>query len=512
MSEKAKKFSQTLASSGAILFGGMVLQLGINFGSKLLIARTLGKVDYGGVSLGITMMTMLSVLTLVGTDTGIGRYLPRFEEQERRRGVLISAFQIVVPIALAVGIGIALLADPIATVVFSDSSLTPIIRIFGLGVPFMAFVKLTIGGIRGMEDSLPKVYLQNIAVPVSRFAFIAGALVLGLGTTGVAWAYAISYGIAALLGLYYLARHTPLLERVEPVRMHGELLAFSAPIMITATMNMILGNIDIFMLGVFSDGTGGIGIYNSVYPLAAMLTVVLTSFGFIFMPVISKLHSNDEHGEMRRMYQLVSKWVFLATVPVFLVVVLFPDIVIRNTFGAEYSAGAFTLSLLAVGFLAHAIAGPSGNTLTSVGKTKLIMYDNVAVAIVNVALNLVLIPRYSYVGAAVATTVGYLLMNTLYLTQLYRTVGIHPFRGTFFRTAAAAAIAAGVAYGGTSLLIDVTIVSLIGAFALFCAIYVAMILALGGIEEEELALVESFEDRFGIDLEGAKQVARRVAK
>ncbi|WP_227375263.1 flippase [Haladaptatus halobius] len=512
MTNKNNEFSKIIASSGVILFGGMILQLGINFGSKLLIARTLGKVDYGGVSLGITMMTMLSVLTLVGTDTGIGRYLPRFENQEQRRGILLSAFQIVIPFALAVGVGIAFFAGTIASVVFGDPSLSTIIRIFGIAVPFMSIVKLTIGSIRGMEDSFPKVYLQNVAVPVSRFTLIGGALVLGFGTTGVAWAYAGSYGIATLLGIYYLARHTPLLEHVKPERMHGELLVFSAPIMITATMNMILANIDIFMLGVFSDGTGGIGIYNSVYPIAAMLTVVLTSFGFTFMPVISKLHSNDEFSEMRRMYQLVSKWVFLTTVPIFLVVVLYPGIVIRNTFGAEYSAGAFTLSLLAIGFLAHVVAGPAGNTLTSVGKTKLIMYDNVTVATVNVVINLVLIPRYSYLGAAVATTVGYLLMNTLYLAQLYCIVGIHPFRGSLLRTAVAAVVAAGVVYGGASFLLDISLVSLVGAFALFCVVYVVMILVFGGIEEEELALVESFETRFDIDLEGAKRIARRVAR
>ncbi|MCO8246708.1 MULTISPECIES: flippase [unclassified Haladaptatus] len=513
MTEKVKKISQTLASSGAILFGGMILQLSINFGSKLLIARTFGKVDYGGVSLGITLMTMVTVLTLAGTDTGIGRYLPRFEDDGRRRGVLLSGFQIVLPFAFIAGCLIFLFSSTIAGTVFNDSNLSPIIRAFGFAVPFMAFVKLTIGSVRGLEDSLPKVYLQNIAVPVSRFGMIIGAILLGLGAVGIAWSYALSYGIAAMLCLYYLYRRTPLLADIKPVGMHKELLVFSAPIMITATMNMILSNIDIFMLGVFSSGTGDIGIYNSVYPIAAMLAVVLTSFGFIFMPIISKLHSNGDFTEMRRMYQVVSKWVFLATVPLFLVLVLYPDVVIRNTFGAEYSPGALTLALLSIGFLAHAVAGPAGNALTSIGKTKLIMVDNITVAMVNVALNLVLIPKYSYFGAAIATTAGYLMMNSLYLIQLYRTIGIHPFGRSLFRTTIAALVAAGIAYGGSWILLgDVTLVQLIGAFVLFCAIYLLLIVVLGGIEEEELALVEGFENRFGVNLTGAKQLARRVAK
>ncbi|WP_458187737.1 hypothetical protein [Haladaptatus sp. NG-WS-4] len=71
------------------------------------------------------------------------------------------------------------------------------------------------------------------------------------------------------------------------------------------------------------------------------------------------------------------------------------------------------------------------------------MYENVAT--VNVALNLVLIPRYSYLGAAVVITLSYLLMNVLYFSQHYWTVGIHLFRGMFVRTAVAAGVAAGVA-------------------------------------------------------------------
>jgi len=81
---------------------------------------------------------------------------------------------------------------------------------------------------------------------------------------------------------------------------------------------------------------------------------------------------------------------------VFLVVVLFPEMVIRVTFGAEYDQRALALSVLAVGFFTHAVVGPNGNTLTSVGRTRLIMYDNVAVAVTNVTLNLLLIPGTGY--------------------------------------------------------------------------------------------------------------------
>ncbi|WP_259517329.1 hypothetical protein [Halanaeroarchaeum sp. HSR-CO] len=71
----------------------------------------------------------------------------------------------------------------------------------------------------------------------------------------------------------------------------------------------------------------------------------------------------------------------MGTVPVFLVVALFSDMTITVTFGSEYMEGGTALSLLAVGYFIHAIAGPNANTLTAVGRTRLIMWDNVAIGI-----------------------------------------------------------------------------------------------------------------------------------
>lgn len=494
-----------------IVFAGVVLELVVSFVAKLLIARYLGPVSYGAVSIGLKLMTATSIFVLVGLDNGIGRYLPRRDEPSDRRGVLKSALEIALPIGLLAGVGLFLSADLLAVRVFHDASVAPVIRVFSVVLPFATVFRLSIGSVQGMQQSLPKVVIQNLSLPISRFLLVAVVLIYGLGTVAAAWAYGLAYVLAGLLGAYYLVRYTPLLADAPATSMHRELLVFSAPLMITAAMLQVLSHIDTFFLGYFAS-TGVVGVYNVVYPLAQLLTVVLSAFGFMVMPVISSLDAEDSVGEMRRTYQLSSKWVLLATLPLFLVVLLFPEMVIRVTFGAEYDSGALALSVLAVGFFTHAVVGPNGNTLTSVGRTRLIMYDNVAVAVTNVSLNLLLIPEYGLLGAAVATSVSYGLLNVLYTYQLYDETGIHPFTAGMVRPSLLALLVVGVVYWVTTTFLVVTLPVLVVGFVAFVSLYALIVLRFGGVEHEELVLLWSFEERFDVDLGPVKRIAEKIVR
>ena len=507
--ETDSKF-QRLFTAGSVVFLGLVLQLGLGFLARVVIARWLGRVDYGGIALGVTILNTAAILVVIGIDTGVGRFLPRYDDAEHRRGVLVSAYQLIVPLSVVVGLAVALLAGPIATHAFHSPMLTPIIRTFALTIPLAAFVRLTVGSIRGMKQSVPRVYIQNISLPLSRFVLIGIVLFVGYQAVEVAWAYAGAYVVATILSLYYLYQHTSLFSRQPALSMHRDLLVFSAPIVVTMTMNTMFQNVDVFLLGYFAS-TGDVGIYTVVYPLASLLTTMLMAFGFIFMPTVSELDASGDVAEMRRTYGVISKWTCMTTLPLFLIVASFPGLLIRNTFGSEFTAGSIALTVLAVGFFTQGAIGPCGDMLTAIGKTRLIMYDNASVAGMNIVLNLLLIPRYSYVGAAIATTVGFVLMNTLYLVQLYRETGAHPFRGALLRPSVVGISLWVLLYGGARTLFSLSLPVSIAVIAVFCPLYAVCVLRFGGIEAEEVTLLGAFEERLGFDLDGVRAIAKRLA-
>lgn len=488
----------TILASGGILLVGLIVQMGTNFFTRVIMARSLGEAGYGAISLGFATLTTLAILSTGGVDIGIGRFLPRFDAPEKRRGVLIGAYVIVMPVAAVVGIGIALAATPIAENAFGDASVAPVLAVFGLTIPAAVLIRLTIGSVRGMQESVPRVLIQNVTLPASRFGLVVGVVLLGGGVLAVAWAYTAAYLLAAGLSMYYLFSRTSLFDRVGFDPMYRRLLLFSLPLIVTTAMKMLLSNTDTFVVGVFGT-IGDVAVYNVAYPLASLLTVALGAFGFVFMPIVSELEADGRDEEFVLAYQVVSKWILVLTLPILLLTVTFSETVIALTFGDQYLEAAPALVVLSVGFFIHAVLGPSGNALTAIGNTRLIMWDSIVVAVCNLVANLLLVPIASTLGAAIATAFSYGLLNALYLMQLYRAIGSHPFRTRSLLLVAVTTLAWGSIWFVTDSVTN-GLGHLLITGGTFMFVYPVLFVALGGVETTELRALRAIEDRFDIDL------------
>ncbi|SFG17582.1 Membrane protein involved in the export of O-antigen and teichoic acid [Halopelagius inordinatus] len=490
---------RSLFKGGGLVIIGMGIELGTAFIAKLFMARILGVSSYGGISIGTTLITFASMLTVLGLQTGAGRFLPRYDTIEDKKGIIVSAIQIVGPVSLVIGGVLFASSGYLATNVFDDSSLTPILQIASITVPFAAFVTLAVGVLQGTEEVMPKVIMKHVSLPVVRFGLIITVLALGLGTVGLISAFLAAYVVAAAVGLVYLYRRTSLGDSGGYTTRRKELLLFSLPLSISGAMTLVFSHVDTFMVGWLAT-VEDVGIYGVVYPLASMLSVTLTSFGFIFLPVFSKYHSNEDADGMRSIYTAVAKWILFAACPLFVLFFFFPELTISLTFGAKYSEGALALRILSISFFFHAIVGPNSKALVSMGCNKAVMYYSVLVAVVNLVLNFLLIPGYSYVGASVATTLSYGLLNVLNSTKLYRVTGILPQNRVMLPPVTAATLSIGAIELFVRPTFPERVVVQLGFAVLYVLLLTVFIARFGGIEEHDLKIVSDIEHYFGVDL------------
>ena len=510
MSDTIKSLRSLLKGS-TVVFAGVTLELVISFFAQILIARTLGPINYGAVTIGVTIMTVTSLLTVLGLGSAIGRFVPRYDDPSEKRSILVSAFQLSLPVTIAISLGIIFASDLLAQYVFHDPTVGPVISIFGITIPMVVFLKLTVSSLQGYKMTVPKVVLENILLPVSRFGFAAFVLLIGLQAVGIAWAYAAAYAIVTALGLFYLYRHTSLFStKYATFSKHRELVRFSLPLLISSAMYAVFNDIDSLMLGYFSE-TGAVGIYSTVYSVGMLLRLGLISFSFLFVPLVSDLHSDRKYSEMKRIYQLITKWIFLATFPVFLLFIFFPGTALQMTYGDEYVSGRFALLVLSIGFFVHSTAGLNINTLTIINETRLIMYNNIAVAFLNIVLNILLIPQYSLLGAAIATTASLIALNAIASAELYWKTGIHPFTPSLVCPGAIAIILAGGFYW-VSTYVTATPIMAVGFLISFGLIYLLVIILFGGIDQEEFTLLLQFEEHFGVNLRPIRTIIERFVK
>lgn len=500
----------TILQSAGLLIFGRFFELGISFGAQILMARVLGKTNYGSVSIGISILLLTSTVGLLGLHVGVARYLPRCEDAKNIWSVIYSAATAILPSSLLITAIIYLSADSLARYVFADPSITPVLEMFALAIPFVALMKFTIGIAQGFQTTWPKFTMEMVSMPIVRFGGIIVALGIGLGTVGVSFAYVLSYAVPAAIGLYYLTRYAPItLSGFDYDSRHRELLEFSIPLMFSGLMAFVFSDIDTLMLGYLGD-VGAVGVYNVIYPVSQLVIIGVTPLTFLFMPIMSNLHSDKMIAEMDRIFKILTKWMIIVSTPIFLVIVLFPDTIIRYVFGDVYLSGTLPLIVLSVGFFVHIIAGPSRTVLQSVYETRFIMWANLFTAIVNMMLNIILISRYGIMGAAIATSVAYGTLNILTASWLYHRVDIHPIT----QRTAGFLVGMGFYVLGTlgifqyfSRSLPIVVIVILGGAALYVILSLRF-----GVRSEEVALILRFEEHVGVDLGPLKSFTNRFVK
>lgn len=473
---------------------GHISELGINYGSKILIARYLGPSNYGNIALGVTILTMITVIVILGLDIGISRFLPRFDSYNTKRGVLISGFQIgIISSVIAAGI-VVVFAGSIANLLQIPSA-EGIIRVIGYTIPFFTAFRLSMGGIRGSERTLPRLYVQHFGFPLLRLFLYLGVIALGGGVIAVAWSYTISYAIATFLGLYFLWKLTPMFDwTIQYSKKYRELLLFSTPLVFATIMYRVFSFGDIFLLSYFTGSPNAVGIYDVVVSISRLLLIGVSASSYLVLPVFSRLDSGGMKGQdLKTIYTTLTKWVVILTLPLFLIIYQFPQSIITYTFGIDYLGGTLALEILALGFFSHALIGPNGNVLQSIGRTRILLIDNSIMASINIILNILLIPEFGFLGAAIATTISYILLNIIYSLQLFRSTGIHPISRSMLSIISISLLV----FFTISYLINYIglrpIVSLVSVLLIFTSIYVPIIIRYG-VGEHEITLLTNLAE------------------
>lgn len=481
--------------------------MGISLLAKLAVARHLTTASYGEVAVGLTVLTSAGIVVRLGLDKGIARNAPRYEGADRR-GVLVSSYLLSLSVAIAVAAVLYLSAYPIASAL-GNTALGPVLSMFAVGIPAVPIMRLSVAATQAKGRSAPKVIVQNLASPLTRITLVIIAVLLGASAVEVAAAYTVSYWVTALLALTLAAKYTTLFDGTTDWRpKYLEMFTFSAPLMVSVGLIFVVGNTDRLMIQYFLTSSH-VADYDVGYMIGQTMTITLGAFGFLFLPLVSEFHSENRWNDIERVYKLVTKWIAFITLPVYMLVVLYPNHVIRYTFGSRYVGGSVVLVIIGSTYFVRAAMGPNKELLSAIGETRYIMYTNAAVAVMNVLFNIVLIPTTGIVGAAMASFASFLILNIFYVARLYWDYGIQPFSKAILRPLGPFLSVAGFGYVVVNVLISQSVLVSVAFGIVSGTAYGICILRFGGIESEDIMLVNSAEDRFGLDLGSVKRVAQQ---
>lgn len=431
--------NRIVTGSGVILAGTLIGML-LDIITKKVLTSHLSPADFGTYALALTVISITGAVATLGLNEGVPRYIAFFRgrhEEQKVHELIISAMLMgLIAGLLSIMVSPALFQSLAGNSFDAQGKVLSVVKILIFAVPFTILLNLTVAIYRGFDRTNVNMYFYNIIRPVSLLGFASVSVFIGASLKGVVFADLLSMIFTfGIMSIYFIkkppVKRTIKQERKikfsEPTR---QLIRYSFPLLITATLLNIMSWIDTIMLGYFKSAEI-VGVYNAVYPLVGFLSLVVASMGFVYVPVTSKLWGQNDIAPLGSIYAVMTKWCFLLTFPLFALIFVYPEYFITKLYGAQYVSGAAALRILALGFIANSYFGFNYHTLLASGDSDFLMKCSVASAGINVIINFMLIPEYGMVGAAIGTAVSFTSIEVLMTLRAWRKQNMHPFTSTY---------------------------------------------------------------------------------
>lgn len=438
-----KRLTKKIAKGGGIVFFGSIFHKALTFLLQVLLGNFLGPATYGLYSLGSNIIEVSGQASMLGLSNGVVRFIPVYKgekSQGKIKGALISTIGLSVALAVIVSVVLFILSELMAEVIFHEPGLSGAIKAFSISLPFYVFMFVSSSCVRGFQRME---YYTGITLtqPVVNIVVVAITFFFGLRLYGAIFGFIISAILSAALGFYLLKKNFPLfLSKLKPTFEVKKLLRFSLPVYFVGFSRLLLSRTDIFMLGYFM-GTENVGVYRAAIILGALVDFALVSFSTAFAPMISDLYSQNKLVELEVLFKTVTRWVFLFSLGVALFMVLFSKDLL-TIFGSEFSVAWLVLIVLALSHLISAGVGPVGFMLQMSGHQDLNLINNVVMAVLNIILNLWLIPVYGILGAALATGISLAFNNIVGSIEIKILLKFHPWDRKYIKVLLAGLISA----------------------------------------------------------------------
>lgn len=523
----AKELS-VIAKGAGFIFAGFAISKVLAYIYMAIIARGLGPGEYGVFSIGIGIISLVSIFAAIGLYQGILHFTAVYDStghKEKVRGTILLGLKAQLIASLVSAAAIFLLADWISVFFFSNQEIAPVLKILSFSLPFLVLTSTLMIIVQAFKKIEYKVYIRSILEIIAKIAFTVLFFLLGYGVSGVAMGLTLSAVFAFAVSLYAVQKKVyPLLAGKAKAKYNAkELFNYSWPLFAIGFFYALMSSIDTLMLGSLSVAYNA-GIYNVAHPTANLLTVATTAFGTLFLPVITGLYARKKTAEFAKTFKVVTRWEFAIVFPCLLFTVLFAQEILGTMFGKEYAVGASALIILAVGIFLSSSTGEVKSILESIKRTKLVFYNTVFSGLLNVALNWWLIPLFgetgnAIMGAALATAASYIVWNFLALAEVRLLVKVHPYNRHYLQPTIAAILAIACFFAIKNAAPDILSLRFEFAFPLLCifgagflALYAVFFIALKGLQPEDFEILKAAENKTGIKIPLIRGFVKKFGK
>jgi len=396
---------RTIAKNTVALFVAQVITLALGLALTIFIARSIGDVNYGKLGFAQSFTALMLIFADVGLSPVTIREIARHKQLVSK--YLSNVFLIKLILSFITFGLIALITN----LMHYPADTTMVVYIIGISSilsSFSSFMRAIFKALEKME------YEALLNIGRSIVTTIVGLIVLfsGYGLIAIALVYLFSASVDLLATLIVTIKKLAHPKLEIDFGFWKQVIPLALPFALTAFIGTIYHRIDIVMLSAMK-GDAPVGWYNAACNLVYTLVIIPDMFSYAVFPVMSRFFISSKEA-LKTTMQKSAKYLFIIGLPIAVGTILLSDRIILFFYGAEFTPAIATLQVLALYLPLRFINHATGYTLSSINKEPLRALNATIAAGTDIVLNLLLIPKYSLVGAAIATTITEVVLFTGY--------------------------------------------------------------------------------------------------
>ncbi len=439
-------------------------------GLTIFLVRRLGPDEYGVFALATGVAAIVVLLSDIGISASTARFVAAHAENPRVLAAFLrDALRLKLIAAALVSALLAALAGVIGNA-YGIDGLATALRIISIAVFGQSMMFLAVAYFEATSRNEGTVLIASVE-SATETAVSIGLVLLGAGVTGAVAGRATGYALAGVLSVYFLVRairarrHEKSEARGSRVR---SILGYALALTVIDGAMTLFSRLDVLVIGAYL-GAGPAGLFEAPLRLTTMVAYVGNALASGFAP---RLANSDGSRSDPRSFQAALRWLILFQAFATVVLVVWATPIIGLVLGSEFAESSDVLRALGPYIFLLGIAALVSIGVNYVGEAKKRIPLAIVTVVINLALDLILIPKIGIIGGAIASGVAFAIYVPAHLWILRGRVGLslkEPLWTTIRAGVSAAMMAIPMWYfGSSSMVLSDWILGIVSGGTAFC--------------------------------------------
>lgn len=479
--------AKKVAHNTIIQIAGKAVSTVLGLLALAFITRYLGRTGFGEYTTVLTFLTFFAVIADFGLTLVTVQMISLRGADENK--ILNNIFGLRLVSIIAV-----LLLAPLTVSFFPYSAAVKT----GILIALASFIFPALNQVLiGLFQKRLSMSRDAIAEVLSRIALIIGIVLskkLGYGLNGILWATVASAAVS-FIGHYLLAVKFAFIRPEFDRAVWKLIFSKSWPFAITIVLNLLYLRADTLFLSLFRS-VDEVGLYGATYKIIDVLTTIPFMFAGLVLPILTVAWLDNGHDYFKRVLQKSFDLMALIAIPLIIGAQFLGRPIMTAVAGQEFAASGLILQILIFAVAAIFLGTMFSHAVIALDKQKKMIGYYIFTSVTALIGYIILIPRYSYFGAAAVTIYSETLIAIFAAICVFKYSRFRPHLELSLKSLASAAIM-GLCLYWLAPLSQAGVKGLIIALFAASAVYFASLFLMGGIKRADLETIFSRQKKSG---------------